>query len=373
MTVGGHIPFLSLQQEHVETGVQDDIDTALLRVSRSGRYLLGPELEAFEAEYAAYCENSHCVAVGSGLDALTLTLRAMGIREGDEVIVPSHTCIASWLAVSAAGARPVPVEPQSGGFLLDPERLQAGITRRTRAIMPVHLYGHPVDLDAVEAVAADHGLPVIEDAAQAHGARYREKRIGARYAAAFSFYPSKNLGALSDGGAVVTSDAELAHRIRLLRNYASPETCTRGMQGVNSRLDELQAAVLRAKLPHLDRWNARRREIALRYHQGLSDIPAVQTPTAEGWAEPVWHQYVIRSAQRDRLRNALAAAGVETLVHYPVAVHRMGVYKARSCQCVLPLAEGLAAEVLSLPIGPHVNDDTIDAVMRAVRKAAEEL
>ncbi|WP_338673624.1 DegT/DnrJ/EryC1/StrS family aminotransferase [Streptomyces sp. SCSIO 30461] len=364
------VPFYDLQDLHAMDGVQAEIDAALLRVSRSGRYLLGPELEAFEEEYARYCENAHCVGVGSGMDALELTLRALGVGEGDEVVVPGHTYVATWLAVSATGARPVPVEPEASSYLIDPDRLTAAITPRTKAVMPVHTYGHPVDLDAIEAVTAPRGIPVVEDAAQAHGARYKGRRIGSRYAAAFSFYPGKNLGALGDGGAVVTSDAELAERIRLLRNYGSREKYEHEVRGTNSRLDEIQAAALRAKLPYLDAWNARRNVIAARYTEGLSGLPGVTPPAVRSWAEPVWHQYVPRTTHREELRRALTDAGVEHLIHYPVAVHRSRAY-AGTVPGPLPRSERLAAEVLSLPIGPQLTAQDAETVIAAVRHATE--
>lgn len=372
------VPFHDLRDVHAVTGVQSEIETALLRVAAGGRYLLGPELAAFERRFAEYCGNAHCVALGSGLDALRLVLRALGVGEGDEVIVPSHTFVATWLAVSATGATPVPVEPGDpgrpgpGAFLLDTDQLEAARTARTKAVMPVHLYGHPVDLDAVVAFAKRHGLFVVEDAAQAHGARYRGRRVGSGHAAAFSFYPGKNLGALGDGGAVVTSDAELADRLRLLRNYGSREKYRHEEQGANSRLDELQAAVLSVKLPYLDSWNTRRREIAARYSEALAGLPGVTVPEVAAWAEPVWHQYVLRSPHRDRLRQRLAEAGVETLVHYPVAVHESGAYAHTGPRPAggLPRAERLAGEVLSLPIGPHLSDGAVEVVIAAVQSAA---
>ncbi|MFE7777916.1 DegT/DnrJ/EryC1/StrS family aminotransferase [Streptomyces sp. NPDC057445] len=364
------VPFHDLRELHALDGVQAEIDAAVLRVARSGRYLLGPELAAFEEEYARYCENEHCVGVGSGLDALELTLRALGAGPGDEVIVPGHTFIATWLAVSATGARPVPVEPEADSPLIDPARIEAAITPRTRAIMPVHTYGHPVDLDAIDAVATPRGIPVVEDAAQAHGARYRGRRIGSRYAAAFSFYPGKNLGALGDGGAVVTADAALAERIRLLRNYGSRVKYRHDERGTNSRLDEMQAAALRVKLPYLDGWNARRNAIAARYAEGLAGLPGVAPPDVRPWAEHVWHQYVLRTPRREELRAALAAAGVETLVHYPVAVHHCGAY-AGEPYGPLPRSERLAAEVLSLPMGPQLTAHDAETVIAAVRDATE--
>ncbi|MFB0632672.1 DegT/DnrJ/EryC1/StrS family aminotransferase [Streptomyces sp. AB3(2024)] len=370
VTRGIRVPFHDLRDLHALDGLQEELDAAVLRVTRSGRYLLGPELESFEEEFARYCENGHCVGVGSGLDALELTLRALGIGEGDEVIVPGHTFVATWLAVSATGARPVPVDPEPGSCLIDPDRIAAAITDRTRAVMPVHTYGHPVDLDAVEAVTAPRGIAVVEDAAQAHGARYRGRRIGSRYAAAFSFYPGKNLGALGDGGAVVTSDPALAERIRLLRNYGAREKYRHEVRGTNSRLDEVQAAALRVKLPRLDAWNARRREIAARYGEGLAGLPGLTVPSVAPWAEPVWHQYVLRTPRREELRTALTDAGVENLIHYPVAVHRSDAY-AGTGTGPLPHSERLAAEVLSLPMGPQLTAKDVETVITAVRDATE--
>ncbi|MFH7598059.1 DegT/DnrJ/EryC1/StrS family aminotransferase [Streptomyces racemochromogenes] len=369
-TAAVRVPFHDLRDLHALDGLQEELDAAVLRVTRSGRYLLGPELEAFEEEFARYCGAGHCVGVGSGLDALELTLRALGVGEGDEVIVPGHTFVATWLAVSATGARPVPVEPEADSYLIDPARVAAAITPRTRAVMPVHTYGHPVDLDALDAVTAPRGIAVVEDAAQAHGARHRGRRIGSRYAAAFSFYPGKNLGALGDAGAVVTSDAGLAERIRLLRNYGSRVKYRHEEQGTNSRLDEIQAAALRVKLTRLDAWNARRRAVAAAYAEGLAGLPGITVPGVRPWAEPVWHQYVVRCADRDRLRAALTDAGVENLVHYPVAVHRSPAY-AGTAHGPLPLSERLAAEVLSLPMGPQLTAKDVETVISAVRDATE--
>ena len=372
------VRFHDLREVHEADGLRAEIDAALLRVSAGGRYLLGEELAAFEEEFARYSGGTHCVGVGNGLDALRLALLALGVGPGDEVIVPSHTFIATWFAVSATGAVPVPVEPGDTGpgeYLLDPALLEAALTPRTRAVVPVHLYGHPVDLDAVEAFALRHGLAVVEDAAQAHGARHRGARIGSGRAAAFSFYPGKNLGALGDGGAVVTSDAALADRLRLLRNYGSREKYRHEIHGVNSRLDELQAAVLSVKLARLDEWNGRRRRIADRYTRELVGLPGITVPSVASWAEPVWHQYVLRTPHRDGLRERLARAGVETLVHYPVAVHDSPAYADAEGTRPggLPRARRLAAEVLSLPIGPHMPDEDVETVIAAVRSAAPDL
>lgn len=364
------IPFLDLKSPHEE--LRPALDEAYRRVLDSGWFLLGPELAAFEAEFAAYCEAEHCVAVGSGCDALELVLRALDIGPGDEVIVPSATFIASWLAVSATGATPVPVEPDEETCLIDPKQVEAAITPRTKAIMPVHLYGQPADLDALAEIAARHGLHVLEDAAQAHGARYKGRRVGAgSLAAAFSFYPGKNLGALGDGGAVVTNSAELAEKLRLLRNYGSRVKYQHEVQATNSRLDELQAAMLRVKLPELDRWNARRREIADRYLRELSGLPGVRLPVVAEGAEPVWHLFVVRCARRERVQQRLTELGIGTLIHYPVPVHRSPAY-AGGAWGELPVAERLAEQVLSLPMGPHLSEEQVDAVIAGVREAVAE-
>ncbi|MFD0904807.1 DegT/DnrJ/EryC1/StrS family aminotransferase [Actinomadura sediminis] len=365
------VPFLDLRAAYAELGAE--IDAAVGRVLASGRYLEGPEVAAFEEDFAAYCGAEHCVAVGSGGDALEIALLALGIGPGDEVIVPSHTFFASWRSVSAAGARPVPVEPAEDTANLDPAGVEAAITARTRAILPVHLYGQPADLDAITAIAARHGLAVVEDAAQAHGARHRGRRIGAgSLAAAFSFYPGKNLGALGDGGAVVTSDAALAGRMRLRRSYGSRVKYRHEIVAGNSRLDELQAAVLRVKLARLDEWNARRAGVAARYLRDLHGLDGLALPVVAPWAEPVWHLFVVRSPRRDELRRRLADAGIGTQIHYPVPVHRTAAYAAAGWPPgSLPVAERLAAEVLSLPMGPHLDKAAADAVVTAVRAAVQ--
>jgi len=362
-----HIPFLDLASLNAEVGAE--LDAALARVRREGRYILGPETEMLEQEFAHYCGVRHCIGVGNGLDALCLALRAAGIAAGDEVIVPSHTFIATWLAVSACGATVVPVEPDLRTFNIDAAGIDAAVTPRTRAVIPVHLYGHPADMDAINAVAARHRLFVLEDAAQAHGARYRGRRTGALgHAAAFSFYPAKNLGALGDGGAVLTDDLQLAQRLRSLRNYGSSERYLHPLPGYNSRLDELQAACLRVKLGRLDAWNARRAEQAGRY-QGLLASCRLALPQAADWAEPAWHNFVVRSGQRDRLRARLLETGVETLIHYPRPPHLQGAYAGHGFRAgMFPLAEKLAAEVLSLPIGWSLD---IAAVAQAVDAALD--
>src|SRR5208337_4356753 len=286
---------------------------------RSAWYVLGREVEAFEREFAEYCGVEHCVGVGNGLEALHLTLRAYGIGKNDEVIVPSNTYIATWLAVSYAGATPVPVEPDAKTFNLDPARVEAAITPRTKAIMPVHLYGQPADMDPIMSIARKHRLKVIEDNAQAQGARYRGRRTGALGdAAGNSFYPGKKLGAFGDAGAVTTNDAALADHIRTLRNYGSKKKYYNECKGYNSRLDELQAALLKVKLAKLDEWNDRRRVVAMRYQAKLGDRPGLMLPFAPSWAQPVWHLFVVRLRERDRLQEKLTQSGIGTLIHYPV-------------------------------------------------------
>lgn len=360
------IEFLDLKR--INAAHEPAIRAGIDRVLASGWYVLGAENDAFEAEFAAYCEAPHCVAVANGLDALHLVLRAWGIGTGDEVIVPSHTFIATWLAATQTGATLVPVEPDPHTGNLDPRRLEAAITPRTKAVVPVHLYGQPADMTAVMAIAERHGLKVLEDAAQAHGARHHGRRTGSLgHAAAFSFYPGKNLGALGDGGAIVTADAALAARLRELRNYGSAVKYRHDLQGGNSRLDELQAAVLRAKLPHLDAENAHRAAFAERLSAGLQGLPLTLPSVAPG-NDPVWHLYVVRCAARDALQAALKSQGVASLVHYPTACPRQQAY-AGTPWPALPQAEAWAREVLSLPIGPHLALDDADRIAAAVRRA----
>lgn len=358
------IPFLDLKASYLELNAE--IDAAVARVVRSGWYIGGPEVEAFESEWAAYCEARFAVGVANGLDALTLALRALEIGPGDEVIVPSNTYIATWLAVSAVGARPVAVEPNPASFNIDPMRIEEAITPRTRVLLPVHLYGQPADLDPLLAIAGKHGLAVVEDAAQAHGARYKNRRIGGHgNIVCWSFYPGKNLGALGDAGAITTDDANLADRIRVLRNYGSRVKYVNEVQGTNSRLDPLQAAILRAKLNVLDEWTERRRVAAARYMEGLRDGELI-LPHVPVWADPVWHLFVIRTPYRDALQKRLEAAGIGTLIHYPIPPHRQEAYAGEEIsQAQLPIAEQLADEVLSLPIGPQLNPQHLDVVLDA--------
>ncbi len=360
------IPFLDLQAPYVE--LKDEIDSAIARVLRSGWYILGPEVEAFEAEWAAYCGANHAIGLADGLDALHLTLRAMDVGPGDEVIVPSNTYIATWLAVSQCGAVPVPVEPDPFTCNIDPARIEAAITSRTKVILPVHLYGQPADMEPILHIARTHGLRVLEDAAQAHGARYKGTRIGAHGdAVAWSFYPGKNLGALGDGGAVTTSDPQLADRLRVLRNYGSRVKYVNEVQGCNSRLDPLQAAVLRVKLRYLDEWNARRRAVASQYLHGLEGCGLV-LPGVREWADTAWHVFVVRHPRRDDLQRRLAEVGVGTLIHYPIPAHRQQAYAGAGFAAdAFPIANQMSEQVLSLPMGPHQGAAATADVLEAVR------
>jgi dTDP-4-amino-4,6-dideoxygalactose transaminase len=360
------IPFLDVPAIYGE--LQAELDDAARRVMASGAYILGPEVTAFEEEFAAYCGTPHAVGVGSGLDALRLILLGYGIGPGDEVIVPSNTFIATWLGVSQAGATPVPVEPDPETHNVTAEAIAPAIGARTKAIMPVHLYGQPADMDAIVALGRERGIPVIEDAAQAQGARYRGRRAGSLAdAAAFSFYPGKNLGALGDAGAITTDDDVLAERVRMLRNYGSKVKYHHDLPGLNSRLDSLQAALLRVKLRRLDEFNDRRRTVAARYLERLQG--EIVLPQVPEWAEPVWHLFVVRHPQRDALQARLDEAGIDTIIHYPIPPHRSGAYAADYANAQLPVAELLADEVLSLPIGPHLPLEDVDRVAEAVRAA----
>lgn len=362
------IPFLDVGAGYRE--IKAEIDAAINRVLDSGWYVLGAEVEAFEAEWATYCGADHAVGVANGLDALTLALRALEVGPGDEVIVPSNTFIATWLAVSAVGARPVPVEPSLGSFNIDPQHIADAITPATKVILPVHLYGQPADLDPILALAQRHGLRVVEDAAQAHGARYKGRPIGGHGdVVCWSFFPSKNLGALGDAGGVTTNSAEIADRIRVLRNYGSREKYLNETPGVNSRLDPLQAAVLRTKLRYLDTWSERRRSTAAAFACGLKDSTLILPATPE-WADPAWHLFVVRSEERNALQRQLAADGVGTLIHYPIPPHMQLAYRNLGLsKHVLPIAKRLSDEVLSLPMGPQLSRCDVGRVIEAVRSA----
>ncbi len=358
------VPFLDLADLHTE--LIGELEEAMGAVLRSGWYVRGRELEAFEDEFAQYCGVPGAVGVANGLDALELALRALDIGPGDEVIVPAHTYIATWLAVTHVGARPVPVEPDPTTMQIDPARVSDAIGPRTAAILPVHLYGIPADVEELSALARRHGLALVEDASQAHGARLGGRAVGSfGNAAAFSLYPTKNLGAVGDAGIVVSADPHLLERVRMLGNYGERRRNEHELLGRNSRLDELQAALLRVKLRRLDSWNSSRRSRAELYMRGLETCPRTVLPGVTAGALPVWHQFVVRVSERDAVRQELAERGVETLVHYPVACHRAPAYAAQYPE-TLPIAEQLAASVLSLPISPRLSDEACGYVCDAL-------
>lgn len=361
-----NVPFLDLKAAYSE--LQPEIDAAIKRVLDSGWYVLGEEVDAFEREYAIFCEAKHCVGMANGLDALHLALLALGVGAGDEVIVPSNTYIATWLAVSQCGATPIPVEPDIATYNIDPARIEAAITPRTKVILPVHLYGQPADMDPILTIARKHGLKVLEDGAQAHGARYKGQRLGAHGdVVAWSFYPGKNLGAFGDGGAITTDDAEIAERIRVLRNYGSRVKYVNDVRGFNSRLDPIQAAALRVKLKVLDSWNARRAIIAGHYQTGLANV-GLTLPFVPECAEPVWHLYVVQHAQRDTLHKSLTERGIGTMIHYPIPPHLQLAYVDLGYKLGdFPIAERIHQQVLSLPMGPTMSERDAQQVVDAVK------
>jgi dTDP-3-amino-3,4,6-trideoxy-alpha-D-glucose transaminase len=359
------IPFLDLAADYLE--LKAEIDTAVTRVLGSGRYILGSEVAAFETEFAAYCGVNHAVGVASGTDALLLALRALGIGPGDEVITVAHTAVATVSAIELSGATPVFVDVEAAAGTLDPALLPAAITGRTRAVVPVHLYGQPANLAAILAIAREQKIAVVEDCAQAHGATFHGRRVGSwGDLGAFSFYPTKNLGALGDGGAVVCNDSGLAERLQTLRQYGWRERYISEVAGYNSRLDELQAAVLRVKLRHLDERNATRRRLAALYNEHLAAgliLPQEQPATGH-----VYHLYVVQSPQRERLQATLNEKGVGTAVHYPVPVHLQPAYRHLGYEPgSLPVTERLAQQVLSLPLYPQLTSGHVTMVCDLIR------
>jgi dTDP-4-amino-4,6-dideoxygalactose transaminase len=363
--MAAQVPFLDVGAAYRE--LAPEIDAAVADGLASGWYVLGEGVAAFERAFAGYCGAGGCLGVANGLDALRLILQALGIGPGDEVVVPSHTFVATWLAVSQVGAVPVPAEVDPATCLLDPDAAAAAIGPRTRAILPVHLYGSVADLAALGALAARHGLALVEDAAQAHGARRDGHRVGASGIAAWSFYPGKNLGALGDGGAVTSGDAALMERVAMLRNYGSREKYVHAALGLNSRLDELQARILSVKLAHLDAWNDRRRAIAARYLEALAHLDGLRPLAIPPGVEPVWHIFPVFTARRDALQRHLAARGVQSLIHYPIPPHAQACYAGIGhAPGSLPVAERLAREQLSLPIGPQMTAGQVDAVIDAL-------
>ena len=361
------IPFLDMKAPYLE--LKTEFDTAYQRVMESGWYVLGNEVETFEQEFASYCGVKHCIGVGNGLDGLYLVLQAWGIDKGDEVIVPANTYIATWLAVTYTGAKVVPVEPDESTYNIDPSKIERAITAKTKVIIAVHLYGQPADMRAINAIAKRHKLKVLEDAAQAHGAKCYGKRVGSLGdAAGTSLYPGKNLGAFGDAGVVTTNDDETADKVRVLRNYGSRVKYHNEIVGYNSRLDELQAALLRVKLRHLDEWNERRTQVAQEYLCKLAESKEILLPFVPAWAEPVWHLFVIRSLHRVELQKKLADHEIGSLIHYPIPPHLSGAYQENDWgRGAFPISERLADEVLSLPMGPHLNKAQQDFVIQILR------
>jgi dTDP-3-amino-3,4,6-trideoxy-alpha-D-glucose transaminase len=352
---------------------REEIDAALRRAMDSGWYVLGQEVTAFEQEFAAYIGVRHCIGVGNGTDAIEVALRALDIGMGDEVITVSHTATFTAIGIAGAGATPVFVDIEEASYTMSPHAVSRAVTAKTKAVIPVHLYGSPADLTAIERELGGK-LPIIEDVAQAHGATLGGKRLGSvGTLGCFSFYPSKNLGAFGDGGAVTTNDDALSERLRQIRNGGQTDRYLHAIPGVNSRLDELQAAILRAQLPHLEAMNARRREIALRYTAGLAGLEGLALPRTEpSDMRFVYHLYVVRSPARDALRQALAARGIAAQVHYPIPAHRQPAFVANAVGVNLPVTDRASQEVLSLPMYPELSNAEVDEVIAAVRDAVRE-
>ncbi|MBD2766423.1 DegT/DnrJ/EryC1/StrS family aminotransferase [Hymenobacter sp. BT664] len=361
------IPFLSFTPQHQP--IREEVLAALTRVYDAQWYILGQEVANFEAAYAAFNQTAYCVGVANGLDALHLALKALGVGPGDEVIVPSNTYIATWLAVTQVGATPVPVEPNAATFNLDPARVEAAITPRTRAIMPVHLYGQACEMTALMALAQRHNLLVVEDNAQAQGATADGQLTGSfGHANGTSFYPGKNLGALGDAGAITTNDDALNQKLRSLRNYGSQKKYYNEIVGYNSRLDEMQAAVLSLKLQHLAEWTRQRQAVAALYNQHLAGVGDLILPTVATGSTHVYHLYVVRTAHRQELQQHLTSQGIGTLVHYPVPPHRQEAYAGLTmAEGRFPIAEALAATCLSLPMWPGMTEEHVAAVASAMR------
>jgi dTDP-4-amino-4,6-dideoxygalactose transaminase len=361
------VSFLNLKSSYLE--LKDEFDEAYLRLMNSGNYILGEEVELFEKEYASFLDTKYCIGVGNGLEAISLALIACGIKSGDEVIVPSNTYIATWLAVTHIGAIPIPVEPCEDTYNINPLKIEEKISKKTKAIIPVHLYGQPSDIQQILDIAKKNNLKIIEDAAQAHGAEIDNKKIGCHGdAVAWSFYPGKNLGAFGDGGAVTTNCENISEKVKSLRNYGSKKKYINNEKGFNSRLDPLQAAFLRIKLRHLEKWTERRRIIAKSYLERI-DNKKIKLPIVDLRMNPVWHLFVIRSADRTILQDYLQNKGIGTLIHYPVPPYKQNAYKDLKLKSKeYPIASQLADEVLSIPIGPHLSLEEADIVIDALNQ-----
>ncbi len=360
------VPFLDLKSTYSE--IHQELDQEISKVINSGRYIGGEIVEKFEENFSNFVESSYCVGLANGLDAIEISLKALGISKNDEVIVPCHTFIATWLAVSNCGATPVPVRPNKDNCLIDVNEIEKAITKNTRAIIPVHLYGQPANLEEILKIADNYNLFVIEDAAQAHGAMYQSKKIGSHGdIVAWSFYPGKNLGAFGDAGAITTNNLDLANKIKILGNYGSKEKYVHNYIGSNSRLDPVQAAVLNVKLKYLDEWNARRVKKAKRYLEGLQNL-SLNLPSKFDLKNSVWHIFPIRLNRRDELSKFLKDENIETLVHYPLPPYLQDAYKNdfRGFNC--PITEKITSQLLSLPIGPHLDDEEADFVIEKIRR-----
>lgn len=366
------VSFLDLKAQYLE--LQQELDDAYKKTMLSGWYIIGKSLQEFEKSFSDYCSANYCIGVANGLDALFLILSGYGIGAGDEVIVPVNTYIATWLAVSHCGATPIPVCSNQSTYNIDPASVEAAITPRTKAIIAVHLYGQPAEMNQLASIARTHNLKLIEDAAQAHGALYHHKRVGTLGdAAGFSFYPGKNLGAFGDGGCIVTNDTALAEKIYVLRNYGSQIKYHNICKGFNSRLDELQAAMLNVKLTKLDEWNDRRCNIAARYLERMSGFPIVLPEVIESIV-PVWHLFVIRTAYRTMIQTHLHEHGVQTMIHYPIMPYLQPAYAELGIERgAFPIEERYQNEILSLPIGPHMSKKAVDHVITTLEKALESV
>lgn len=361
------IPFFTFEHQHRQ--IRKASLAFLEQCYDSNWYIMGKSVEVFEQSFAAYHDSKYCIGVANGLDALCLSLMALGIKAGDEVIVPSNTYIATWLSISYCGATIVPVEPDPGTYNIDPAKIEAAITPRTRAILPVHLYGQACEMEAIMHIAGQYGLFVVEDCAQSHDARFKGKRTGTfGHMNAFSFYPTKNLGALGDAGAILTNDAGLAEKVRALHNYGSRKKYYNDYIGVNSRLDEIQAGILQIKLPLLASWTAERQQIAALYLQLLTDIPELVLPQVADGAGHVWHIFMVRTSRRDALQDYLTSKSIGTMIHYPVPPHLQEAYRHLEYrQGDFPVAEEMAATCLSLPLYIGMEEVAVKHVCDAIR------
>ena len=359
------IKFNYFDRQYLE--LKNEISDALSHVVESGSYILGGQVINFEREFASFCGAKYSVGVGNGLDAIYLSLRALGIKEHDEVLVPSNTYIATWIAVSRVGAVPIPVEPNEDTFNINPSNIEEKITNKTKAIVPVDLYGQPCEIDSIVKIASEYDLKVVVDAAQSHGAEFRDKKVGSLAdVTAFSFYPTKNLGAYGDGGAIVTNNQDIAEMVSMLRNYGTFEKYNSKYIGINSRLDEIQAALLRVKLKHLNEINHIKREIATCYLENISS-EYLQLPYVPPSVEPVWHQFVVKSLYRDKLKEYLSKNFVETIIHYPVPPHLQKAYEWMGLRNgSLPIAEKLSQQILSIPIDPYLKTGEVEYIVNAL-------